>query len=159
MKKKIFIGLFIFAVIGLFCFVYILLKQSTVSYVPQQNLKAPIEIPDAGIVAIQEVQNTDKPVVALFYVDWCSYCRRFMPVFGEFAKRYSDKYIFAAVNCDLPENQFFIKAYSIMGFPSIFIIDNKLDFQYALNTIVTVDNDIFSNELDKYLKLRNKALK
>lgn len=159
MKKKFFIALFIVAAIGVFIFADIVLNKNVNAYQPQQNIKAPIEIPDTGIVTIQDTFYTDKPVVALFYVDWCSYCRKFMPVFGQFAKKYGDDYVFAAVNCDLPENQSFIKSYSIMGFPSVFIIDNKLDFQYALNTSITVDNNSFSNELDKYIKLRNKALK
>ena len=94
MKKKFFIGLFVVVSICLFVFAHIVLKQNEKQYQAQQNLSAPIEIPEKGVVSYEEAEKLDKPMVVMFYVDWCAYCRRFMPTFGEFAAKYKDKYSF-----------------------------------------------------------------
>ncbi len=159
MKKKFFIGLFIITFIAFCIFLGFLFwhksKIKVPEYTAQQNLAAPIEIPDAGIVKYQEAQF-NKPVVVMFYVDWCSFCRRFMPIFGEVAKKYSDKFEFAVLNCDYPENIDIVKKFEIAGFPSIFIIDKDLDFQYQPSISSTKSTEAFGKELDKHLKLRKK---
>ena len=38
-------------------------------------------------------------------------------------------------------------------------VDKKLDFQYQLNHVVTVDKDVMIKELNRYSKLRMKAIK
>lgn len=159
MKKKFFISLFIIAAICLLIFIFVLFKYKTNSYQPQQNLQAPIEIPDESIVTIQEAKNIDKPVVAMFYVDWCGYCRRFMPVFGEFAKKYKNDYTFAVINCDKPENINIVKEFHIMGFPTLFIIDNKINHKFTLNMAGTAEKSIMKEELDNYLKVRKNIIK
>lgn len=159
MKKKIFLGLFLFAAIGLLIFAYLVLKPNNNAYQPQQNLNAPIEIPSSTIITIKEAQNTEKPVVAMFYVDWCGYCRRFMPVFGEFAEIYKDKYSFAAINCDNPENKELVEKYHIMGFPSLFIIDKKINHSFSMNMAGTVEKSVMKEELDNYLNVRKNIIK
>ncbi len=158
-RKKFFIGLFIFACIGLFIFAYIVLKPNGEQYSPQQNIKAPIEIPDSGIVTIEEANKIDKPIVAMFYVDWCSYCRKFMPVFGKLAKEYKDKYTFAVINCDMSQYANLVKEFHIMGFPTLFIIDNEVNHKFSLNMAGTVDNSVMKEELDSYLNVRNNYIK
>ena len=159
MKKKIFITLFILAAIGLLIFLCVLFKKNTTSYTPQQNLEAPIEIPDTGIISIQEAEKIDKPVVALFYVDWCGYCRNFMPVFGEFANKYKNDYSFAAINCDNPQYKNLVEEFHIMGFPSLFIIDNKINHKFSLNMASAAEKSVMKEELDNYLKVRENIIK
>lgn len=161
MKKKFFIGLFIIATIGLFVFAHFVLKnneqpeQQTV----QQNLRAPIEIPEGNIVSFEEAQKSEKPMIVMFYVDWCTYCRRFMPTFAEYSKEFNKDFTFTIVNCDLPQHHKMVEEFYIMGFPTIYIVDKKLDFQYQLNHVVTVDKDVMIKELNRYSKLRMKAIK
>lgn len=160
MKKKFFIGLFIFAAIGLFIFAHIVLRHNAqVEQAQQPALRAPIEIPATGILSLEEAVKSDKPVLAMFYVDWCTYCRRFMPIFGELSVLYKDKYTFAVFNCDLPENKEIVEKYAIFAYPTLIIIDKKLDFDMALHPSATVDKKVMDKELDKYLKLRAKVLK
>ena len=91
MKKKFFIGLFIFATIGLFIFAHLALRHNTMQDEQpiQGNLSAPIEIPEGNIIKYEEAEKLEKPMVVMFYVDWCTYCRRFMPIFA----KYSEKFI------------------------------------------------------------------
>ncbi len=158
MKKKFFIGIFIFAVIGLAVFLHLVYNHHKNVSEFQSNLQAPIEIPDTGIVEISQVKG-DKPVIAMFYVNWCTYCRRFMPIFGEAAKNHGENFTFAVVNCENPENQQIIEKYNIMGFPSLFITDKDLDFEYQLPMSATVSLESFENEINKHLKLRKKLKK
>jgi len=157
MKKKFFIGLFIAAVIGLSVFAYAALAKKN-DYRPQQNLQSPIEIPDTGIVKYSEITDNEKPVVAMFYVDWCGYCRRFMPEYGKLAKKLGDKYTFSVVNCDEAENAELTREYNIMSFPSLFVIDNKLVHSFSLNMAGTVEPEIMQEELEEYINFRNRIL-
>ncbi len=158
MKKKFFIGLFIVAAVGLFIFAHLALRTNSERYQPQQNLHAPIEIPSAGITTYQEVSDFEKPIVAMFYVDWCGYCRRFMPKFGRLAELYGDKYNFVVINCEHAENMELVKDFHIMGFPTLFIMDKKLEHSFSLYMAATEDSDIMREELDNYIKFRNKIL-
>lgn len=159
MKKKFFTGLFIFASIGLFIFAYIVLKDNSNTYTPQQNLAAPIEITDKNIITYEEAKNIDKPIVVMFYVDWCTYCRKFMPVFGEMARRYKDSYSFAAINCDKPENAELLNVFHISGFPTLFLVDKKINHKFTLNMAGTAQPNILKEELDDYIEFRKNILK
>ena len=160
MKKKFFIGLFIFAAIGLFLFAHIALRHNAeVEQIQQSALQAPIEIPATGITSLEEAIKSDKPVLAMFYVDWCTYCRRFMPMFGLFSIAYKNKYAFAAINCEEPAMKELVKEYDIYGYPTVYIIDKKLDFYYAINPMLFSEQEALKKEFDKYLKLRSKLPK
>lgn len=158
MIKKILMGLgvlFIVLLLAIGSFI-LYLNFHKPSYEPQTNLNAPIEIPEVGIIKYSDEISEEKPMVALFYVDWCTYCRRFMPVFGELAKKHSDNYNFVVVNCDYPENRNIIEELHISGFPTLFIIDKKLDHKFTMNMSATSDKSIAEEELKNYLNFRNK---
>lgn len=159
MKKKFFLWLFILAAIALFVFMAIVFSKNEPFYQPQQNIKAAIKIPEEGVLTIQEAEKIDRPIVALFYVDWCGYCRKFMPVFGEIAKLYKDKYTFSAINCDNPEYSEMLKKFHIMGFPSVFIIDNKINHKFILSPVVISEKSLLREELDNYINVRKNILK
>lgn len=160
MKKKFFIGLFILATIGLSAFAYFTLREKSPNCSSgQQNLQAPIEIPATGIMQLDDAVKTDKPVLAMFYVDWCTYCRRFMPIFGALSALHKDEYTFAVINCDLPENKEVTEKYAVSGYPTLIIIDKKLDFDMVIHPAATMEKEVMDRELDKYLKLRKRVLK
>ena len=152
MKKRIFITLFVLILAGLFTYWHIAVNHANNKPVCEsgENLNAPIEIPNEYVVKYQELKDTNKPVIAMFYVDWCGYCRRFMPVFGELAKQYKDDFSFAVINCDSPENVDIVKEYHIAGFPSLFFIDNELKTSFVINQNASADKNIFIEELEKY---------
>lgn len=116
--------------------------------------RAPIEIPDPAIVPIQTVKDRKKPTIAFFYVDWCGYCKRFMPIYGEVAKEYKNKFNFAVIHCEKEENLQMVKDFGVHGFPTLFIIDKKVNYNFPLSGSVTQDKEALKAELDKYLKLR-----
>ena len=159
MKKKFFICLIIIVVAGLGVFAHLALNHKSSECTKQSNLQAPIEIPATGIKQVSGDLKTKKPAAIMFYVDWCTYCRRFMPIFGEAAAKYNKKFDFLVVNCEHPENEQIVKEHNIGGFPTIFINDKDLDFEYQVNNSATEDLQNFENELKKHLKLRLKLRK
>ncbi|MCD7780110.1 MAG: thioredoxin [Candidatus Gastranaerophilales bacterium] len=164
MKKRFIISLLVLALFMLFVLIHISLNHTenfadNNSYAPQENLEAPIEIPSESIITFQPDINYDsKPYVLFFYVDWCGFCRRFMPVFGEIADKYKDKYNFMVVNCDNPENADMVKEYHIMAFPSLFILDKKINHKFALNHASVGEQSIFEEELNNYLNVRKNFI-
>ena len=157
MKKKFFIGLFIAAVIGLGAYASFVFKQEP-EY-KQDNIKAPIDIPSSEIKRVQGNLDIQKPSLLMFYVDWCGYCKRFMPMYGEAAAKYSKDFDFYVVNCELPENENLTRGHYISAFPTIFINDKDLDFEYQLSNSATSNLKLFYKELDNHLKLRAKLKK
>ena len=157
MIKKLLTVVFILVIIG--TLIYLFTGKKETAYVPQQNLNAPIEIPSEGIITMEEANNINKPQVVLFYVDWCGYCRRFMPKFGDYAKKYSDKYSFVVVNADMPENKALVGEYHIIGFPSLFIVDKEINHKFSMHPAVTVDSNILTEELESYLSVKDKIRK
>ncbi len=158
MKKKLFISLFTIAVFGLLLFGYSILKNDMPEYEPQQNLSAPIEIPNNRVLSYEEAKKSEKPMLIMFYVDWCSYCRRYMPTFGEFANKYKDKYSFVTINCDNPEYKNMVKEFNILGFPTVFIVDKKFDLKFSVQMASMHYKSVMEEELDNYLKSREKML-
>ncbi|MBQ3101884.1 thioredoxin fold domain-containing protein [bacterium] len=71
-----------------------------------------------------KAQETGKPMVVLFYADWCKFCKMLAPDFNKVTKKKAFKENFAAayVNCDVPENQDLVKEYDIHAFPTVYIV-------------------------------------
>ncbi len=159
MKKKIFIATLAIFVLSIAAFAGISFIKSKKAYTPQQNLEAPIEIPEEGVISWDDAIKANKPQVVLFYVDWCGFCRRFMPIFGEIAREYKDKYAFTVVNCDNPENKEIVEKFHIMGFPMVFVVDNDIQHRFILHPGATGDKEILKEELDNYVKARKIFLK
>lgn len=103
-------------------------------------------------VPYKAAMSEKKPVVLLFYVDWCHYCQLFMPTFEKMAKKNKDKFNFVMLNVEDKQNDKLAKEFAIQGFPSVFIV-NPTD-----KSRTQLDNGLFSEfekvnaELDKYLK-------
>lgn len=159
MKKKFFIGLFFIAAIGLFVFAHLVLRHNEQVYVPQENLSAPIEIPDKVVIPYNEALKSDKPMVVMFYVDWCGYCRKYMPIFGEIANKNKSKYSFVTINCDNPQYINMVKEFNIIGFPTVFVVDKKYDLRFSVQMASMTDDLIMQQELNRYLKSRAKMSK
>ena len=71
-----------------------------------------------------KAQETKKPMIVLFYADWCKFCKMLAPDFNKVIKKKDFKETFAAayVNCDAPENQDLVKEYDIHSFPTVYYV-------------------------------------
>lgn len=131
----------------------VIFAMSTVvwSFSPKKNLK-PSEY-EIGVSYKQAVKDK-KPMVVMFYADWCTYCIRFMPKYKILSEIYKGKYNFVMINADNSENKDVTEDYSIGGFPTIYIIDPSIDNRVLISNTIYDDLRAIRTELDRYLRVR-----
>ncbi len=151
MKKKIIIGLSIFVAV---------LLTSAVTFAVNSGVMNKKHVPSdykIGVTYDEALSQKDgKPVLALFYVDWCGYCLRFMPKFKTVESLYKSKYSIVMLNAEDENNKKLVEDVSLTGFPTLYIIDPKYDNRVLLNNAIYMDLKKLRTELDRYLKIRSK---
>lgn len=98
--------------------------------------------------------KSNKPVLTLFYADWCGYCIRFMPIYEALSKKYAKDVTFAKINVEDPNYEQVVKDYAIGGFPTVYIVDPKYDNRVLLSNSVLGSVENVSVELDRFIKIR-----
>ena len=121
------------------------------AFAPKPNLK-PSEY---NIGTTYEIAAKDKkPMVALFYADWCTYCKKFMPKYKILSEVYKNKYNFVMINVENPTYEKLVKEYAISGFPTIYIIDPTIDNRVLLNNSLYDSLFKIRVELERYSRIR-----
>ena len=108
---------------------------------------------DIGIEYNRAMQGK-KPVLTLFFADWCGYCIRFMPVFEEISKKYADNLEFSKVNVEDETYAEVVKNIGIGGFPTVYILDPKYDNKILISNASLRDVESLSEELDRFIRIR-----
>ncbi len=146
MKKKIFITLGI---------IFALACTSAVA-IAVSMMNAPKHPSDyhIGITYEEAVEASERPMLAVFYVDWCGYCLKFMPKFNILSKLYKNKYNFVMVNVEDEANSKLVEDVGIAGFPTVYILDPKYDNRVLMPNLIYQDLGKFRVELDRYLRIR-----
>ena len=68
---------------------------------------------------VQEVLQSDKPVLVDFWAEWCAPCRKVEPLLSELATEMSDKIEIVKLNID--DNPETAMAYRVMSVPTLTI--------------------------------------
>ena len=146
MKKKILI------ILGILCIICGI-SWAGISYA---SMNAPKHPSDYKIgITYDEAVKSDKPVLVVFYADWCSYCLKFMPKFKILSTLYKDKYNFVMLDAEAaPENIKLAQNYGITGFPTVYITDPKYDNRVLMPNAFYQDLGKFRVEIDRYLRIR-----
>lgn len=105
-------------------------------------------------ISYEKALESDKPMVALFYVDWCGYCMKFMPKFKILSGIYKNKYNFVMLNVEADENKALSEDVGIAGFPTVYILDPKYDNRVLMSNSYYQNLKKFRVELDRYLRIR-----
>lgn len=105
-------------------------------------------------IKYEEAVKSDKPMLALFYVDWCGYCLKFMPKYKTISGIYKGQYNVVMLNAEAPENKELVEDVVLSGFPTLYIIDPKYDNRVLLNNGIYQDMKKLRVELDRYLRIR-----
>lgn len=105
-------------------------------------------------ITYESAMQDNKPFVALFYTDWCTYCERFMPKYKILEDIYKDKYNFVMINAENQTYNKVVQDYAIGGFPTIYIIDPTIDNRILLNNTLYDDLSKLKVEFDRYLRIR-----
>ena len=146
MKKKLLISLGI---------IFALVLTSAVTFAVSM-MNAPKHPSDyhIGITYQEAVEASERPMLALFYVDWCGYCMKFMPKYKILSKLYKNKYNFVMVNVEDKNNEKLVNDVSISGFLTVCILDPKYDNRVLMPNMIYQDLGKFRVELDRYLRIR-----
>lgn len=146
MKKKILITLGI----------WVTLIVASVAGVAVTNMNAPKHPSEYKIgISYDEAVKSDKPMLAVFYVDWCGYCLRFMPKFRILNTLYKNKYNFVMINVEGDQNtRALAEDVGIAGYPTVYILDPKYDNRVLLSNSYYHNLKKFRVELDRYLRIR-----
>ena len=149
MKKKLIISLMVLVVI---------LLTSAVTYAVQSGMMSKKHTPSDYKVGVpyETAMKGEKPVVALFYVDWCGYCLKFMPRYKTLESLYKSKYNFVMINVEDPNMAELVKDVAITGYPTVYVMDPKYNNRFLLNNAIYMDLPKFRTELDRYLNIRSK---
>ena len=117
---------------------------------------APKEKPSDYKVGISydKAMESDKPMIALFYVDWCGYCLKFMPKFKTLSLMYLARYNFVMLDVENPVNKELVEDVGLTGFPTVYIIDPKYDNRILLNNAFYQNMPKMKTELNRYLRIR-----
>ena len=70
---------------------------------------------------IQEVLNSDKPVLMDFWAPWCGPCRMVVPLVEEIAKERSD---IKVVKINVDEEQELAMQFGVMSIPTLVVMKN-----------------------------------
>lgn len=87
------------------------------------------------------IPEMTKPIVIDFYADWCVPCRRYKPIFNNFARRYGRRASFYRM--DIEQNEELCEYLEIKSIPTTIIIYNK-DGDYFQQVGILDEDDLLS---------------
>ena len=96
--------------------------------------------------------NDDKPMLLVFYVNWCTYCRRLMPKLASLNNQYKDKYNIVLIDCEDKKNMSIVEKYNIQYYPMLYLVKNKGKYEEVVPSQYTVSFETFKQYLDKNLQ-------
>lgn len=105
-------------------------------------------------MAYDKAMAAKKPVIVLFYADWCHYCIKFMPTYQKLSETYKNEYNFSKVNVEDSKYEKLVREIGITGFPTVFIIDPKYDNRVLLSNAIFGDMNKLQAELDRFARIR-----
>ena len=88
-----------------------------------------------------------KPMIVLFYADWCGFCVRFMPIYEQLYKNHKNQFNFVKVNVEDNKYADAVQKYEISAFPTVFMVNTKTDQREHLKN----ENFGDMNKLDSLL--------
>jgi len=105
-------------------------------------------------MSYDEALKQNKPVVLLFYTNWCGACKRALPLVKEQREIFGKDFVFTSLNAEDTKYADTIKDYRLRCFPTVYIIDPKYDNRVHLEVSYLFNADAFSKELNRYIKIR-----
>lgn len=105
-------------------------------------------------VTYEQAAKEDKPIVGVFYVDWCTYCQRFMPKLDKVRNINKDKLNVVLINVDDPQNAKIANDYRISGYPTVYIMDPVYDNRVHIDSAYLDTVNSLNKEVQRYLNFR-----
>lgn len=142
--KKALIALVILVLVGVSV-------KSCMAILPKRDMK-PVDY-DLGLT-YEKAKLQDKPIITVFYANWCTYCVRFMPKLDTVRNIYKDRFNVVLVDAENPENKDLVKEYRISGFPTVYIIDPVFDNRVHIDSSYLDSVASLNSEVGRYENMR-----
>src|SRR5574344_2580519 len=123
---------------------------------PKANMK-PSDY-DLGVTYAQAAKQ-DKPIIAVFYADWCTYCKRFMPRLDKVRNINKNDYNVVLINVEDPANQKLVEEYKISGYPTVYVIDPMYNNRVHIDSGFLESVNSLNQEVQRYLTFRKLVKK
>lgn len=140
-----------YLIAGIVLVITLVTITSCMAILPKANMK-PSDY-DKGVTYEQAAQE-DKPMLAVFYVDWCTYCKKFMPKMDKVRNINKDDFNFVLINVENPQNEAIVKEYRISAYPAVYIIDPKYDNRVHIDNPFLDSTQDLNKEVVRYSKFR-----
>lgn len=123
-NKKLLLILLVLAILAISAYLFFDKNQLN-NKAPQINTRHNIkEGFQGGVLSAEDLTpRNGETIVALFYAEWCGYCKKFKPVFNQAKKQMDNsnkKVRLVSVDCDV--NKELSKQYEVNGYPTIILI-------------------------------------
>lgn len=140
--------------------VILVLSIATVSTCMAVLPKADMKPSDYDIgLTFEKASQEDKPILTVFYVDWCSYCRRFMPKLDKVRNINKNDISVVLINVENPDNEKMAREYHISGYPSVYIIEPKYENRVHIDNAYLESAASLNKEVARYLKYKKMIKK
>lgn len=108
------------------------------------------------ITEISQATSLDpsKPILVLFYGNYCKTCHEFIPIFKNLSKDYAKTYNFAMLNIQDPANYPIVHG-NVGGIPSLYIFDSEIGNKVHISLSSINSYNGLKEELDRYLRIRS----
>lgn len=103
-------------------------------------------------ISWEEARQNEKSTIINFYVDWCSACKKFAPVFDNYRKQLKSEYNFVTIKADCPLNRKIVNNFDIPGYPTVYFIDKKQDKKQMVDFKNYFDTLKFKKEIEKFFQ-------
>ena len=106
-------------------------------------------------IEYSKAMEAEKPVMLLFYADWCHFCIDFMPKYEALYNKFKKKYNFVKINVEDPTYAKEVEKYEIAGFPTVFLVNPKDDTHIQLENQNFGNIKILEKNLEDFYKKNN----
>lgn len=113
---------------------------------------------DTGLT-FEKASQEDKPILTVFYVDWCTYCRRFMPKLDKVRNINKNDINVVLINVENPDNEKLAHDYRIAGYPTVYIIEPKYENRVHIENSYLESVATLNKEVNRYLNYKKMVKK
>jgi len=100
----------------------------------------------------EKAVKSKKPMIVLFYADWCGFCIRFMPIYEKLYKAHKNQFNFVKINVEDEKYRDEVEKYEISAFPTVFMVNTQEDTHEQLMNEDFGDMKKLNSILNKFYK-------
>ncbi len=135
-------------------FTFAIITIGVVNAVPPKAKLLPSDY--ATKITWDQAMKSGKPIAVNFYVDWCTYCKRFAPILDDLRKDYDPDLNFVMINAEDKTNIQLVKDFMIGGFPSFYLYEPKYKLKVFISQGIYANPKLMKEEIDTFLNVSKK---